>query len=82
MAVTTLTDTLDKLAAFDPTPFSVLSLYLNTPATCAVPIFPAAPGRFSMMTGCFQIGLRPSATMRGTASAVPPAGKGTIIFTA
>ena len=32
MAVTTLTDTLDKLAAFDPAPFSVLSLYLNTQA--------------------------------------------------
>ena len=32
MAVTTLTDTLDKLAAFDPAPFPVLSLYLNTQA--------------------------------------------------
>ena len=32
MAATTLTDTLDKLAAFDPAPFPVLSLYLNTQA--------------------------------------------------
>src|SRR5689334_3611741 len=39
---------------------------------------PLAPTRFSTITGCPHFCASLSATMRGSASAAPPAGKGTI----
>src|SRR3954449_9818815 len=44
-------------------------------------MFPAAPVRFSITTGCPHLRDSQSATSRGTASAVPPAGNGTMILT-
>src|SRR3954453_343906 len=44
-------------------------------------MLPAAPVRFSITTGWPHLRDNQSATIRGTASAVPPAGNGTMIFT-
>jgi len=48
-------------------------------ATASAPILPPAPERFSMMTAWFHFCRSFSATIRGSVSAVPPAGKGTMI---
>jgi len=40
-----------------------------------------APGLFSTSTGCFHSSLVFSATIRAEASAEPPGGNGTMIFT-
>src|SRR5262245_815342 len=45
-------------------------------------MLPAAPVRFSITTGWPHLRDSQSATSRGMASAVPPAGNGTMIFTA
>src|SRR3954468_9609615 len=50
--------------------------------TLPLPVEPAAPGRFSMMTGWPQRSRNFSATMRGSASAEPPGGHGTTKVTA
>src|SRR3954452_9437790 len=44
-------------------------------------MLPAAPVRFSITTGWPHLRDSQSATIRGTASAVPPAGNGTMILT-
>src|SRR5882672_4318362 len=44
-------------------------------------MLPAAPVRLSTTTGCPHLRVRKSPTRRGIASAVPPAGNGTMIFT-
>src|ERR1700735_636875 len=44
-------------------------------------MLPAAPVLFSTMTDCPHLRDSQSAMMRGMTSAVPPAGKGTTIFT-
>src|SRR5258708_12190322 len=41
-------------------------------------MLPEAPTRFSTTTGCPQRAVSLSPTMRGSASAAPPAGKGTM----
>src|SRR5262249_10886764 len=50
-------------------------------ATASAPRLPPAPARLSMITGWCHASASFSATMRGRASAVPPAGNGTIIRT-
>jgi hypothetical protein len=42
-------------------------------------MLPPAPGRFSTITGCPHLAFSFSATIRGIESAVPPAGKGTMM---
>ena len=49
-------------------------------ATASAPIAPPAPPRFSTTTGWPMLSLMRWATMRATTSVVPPAGKGTMIF--
>src|SRR5687767_6881955 len=46
-----------------------------------MPMFPAAPGRFSISTGWPQIAVSFSATMRGMRSEAPPGANGTITRT-
>src|SRR5215470_637114 len=48
--------------------------------TVSAPILPAAPARFSTMTGCPSFWCRPSATIRVTVSTPPPAGTQTMIL--
>ena len=50
-------------------------------ATSSAPILPPAPVWFSIMTVWPHLRDSRSAMMRGMMSAVPPAGKGTTIFT-
>jgi hypothetical protein len=51
------------------------------PATKAAAIVVPAPGLFSTSTGCFHSSLVFSATILAAASADPPGGNGTMIFT-
>src|SRR5262249_20604515 len=48
----------------------------------SAPILPPAPALFSITTDCPHLRDRNSKTTRGIRSAVPPAGKGTMTFTA
>src|SRR5438876_8884756 len=48
----------------------------------SAPMLPAAPGRFSTITGWPHFSESFSATMRGMRSALPPAGNGTTMRTA
>src|ERR1700704_4494839 len=50
--------------------------------TYSAPILPAAPARFSTITGWPHLRDSFSPMMRGMTSALPPAGKGTTILTA
>src|SRR5436305_12851284 len=49
--------------------------------TASAPMLPAAPGRLSTITGWPHFSLNFAATMRGSRSALPPAGNGTTMRT-
>src|SRR6218665_3483662 len=51
-------------------------------AAIVAPVFPAAPGRLSTMTGCPRLTDNCSAMTRAAMSTLPPAGHGTISLTA